>query len=195
MLVANHAAYGFIYFFPTIVKSLKLGSNTITLVLEAPPYLIAAIVSVLVARSSDRLGERTYHIAIPMCVAAFGFIISAATLNGPARYVASFLYVGGCFSSIGLVYSWAADTLNQTPEKKAAATSLVNVIAQIGTIVAPYFFIPNEEPRYLVAMILLLVSSLLNAVMSIVMKQDLKRANKRLEDSATPGEQVRYFSL
>lgn len=69
-----------------------------------------------------------------------GFVISVATLNQPARYSASFLYVGGCFASNGLIYSWAASVLNDTPEKKAVAGAIINVLGQIGNIGSPYFF-------------------------------------------------------
>lgn len=113
MLCANHTAYGFNNFFPTIVRGFNLGSNTVTLVLTAPPYLIGAAVSFLVAYSSDIRNERGYHISVPMCVAIVGFLISVVTLNVSARYVASFLYISGCFSANAMVYSWAASSLNQ----------------------------------------------------------------------------------
>ena len=113
MLCANHTAYGFNNFFPTIVRGFHLGSNTVTLVLTAPPYLVGAAVSFLAAYSSDHRNERGFHIAVPMCVAVVGFIISVATLNVIARYVASFLYISGCFSANAMVYSWAASSLNQ----------------------------------------------------------------------------------
>jgi sugar phosphate permease len=99
MLHANHTAYGFNNFFPTIVKGFNLGSRTITLLLTAPPYPLGAVVSFLVAFSSERMGERGFHISVPMGVAMVGFIISVATLNVPARYFACFLYTSGCFSA------------------------------------------------------------------------------------------------
>ncbi|KAL4939955.1 hypothetical protein BDV06DRAFT_230747 [Aspergillus oleicola] len=140
MLCSNHTAYGFNNFFPSIVRGFNLGSNTITLVLTAPPYLFAAAVSFVVAYSSDRYNERGYHISLPMCFAITGFIISTATLSVPARYVASFLYASGAFAAIAMVYSWAASVLNQTPEKRAAGTAIINLLSQCGNIWSPYFF-------------------------------------------------------
>lgn len=57
MLIANHTAYGFSYFYPTIVSGLNLGSRTITLVLTAPPYLLATCLAFAVAYSSDKNNE------------------------------------------------------------------------------------------------------------------------------------------
>ncbi|KAL4797889.1 major facilitator superfamily domain-containing protein [Aspergillus venezuelensis] len=134
MLCSNHTAYGFNNFFPSIVRGFNLGSNTITLLLTAPPYLLAAAFSLAVAYSSDRHNERGYHISAPMCVAITSFIISTATLSLPARYVASFLYASGAFAANAMVYSWAVSVLNQTPEKRAAGTAIINLLSQCGNI-------------------------------------------------------------
>lgn len=195
MLLANHAAYGFNYFFPSIVKGFGLGSNIITLLCTAPPFLIGAIASFFVSWSSDRKNERAYHIAIPMGLAITGFIISVATVNGPARYVASFLYVTGCFAANGLVYSWAANVLNQTPEKKAVATSMINVLAQLGNIMSPYFFRSQDEPRYILAMILLICFAAISGLTCLFLKWDLTRANKKLlAEAEANGTEAKLFT-
>ncbi|KAK2935242.1 MFS transporter superfamily [Fusarium oxysporum f. sp. vasinfectum] len=195
MLICNHAAYGFNYFYPSIVSGFGLGSRTITLLCTAPPFLIGAIASLFISWSSDKRNERSYHIAIPMGISVVGFVISVSTLNGPARYVASFLYVTGCFAANGIVYSWAAGVLNQTPEKKAVATSMINVIAQLGNIMSPYFFRDQDEPRYLMAMILLIVFATLSGLTCLFLKWDLTRANKKiLAEAEADGTEPRLFS-
>ena len=133
ILCANHTAYGFNNFYPSIVEGFELGSRTVTLLCTAPPYLVGAIITFFVANSSDRNNERGLHISVPMLVAVVGFVISVATLNVPARYVASFLYVTGCFSANSIVYTWGASTTSQTPEKRACATAIINVTAQLGS--------------------------------------------------------------
>jgi MFS family permease len=195
MLIANHAAYGFNYFYPSIVKGFGLGSTTITLLCTAPPFLIGAIVSLFISWSSDKRNERSLHIAIPMAISIVGFVISVSTINGPARYVASFLYVTGCFAANGLVYSWAASVLNQTPEKKAIATSMINVLAQLGNIMSPYFFRSQDEPRYLLAMILLIVFAAISGSICVFLKWDLTRANKKLlAESDRTGTEAKLFT-
>lgn len=180
MLIANHTAYGFNYFYPTIVEGFNLGSRTITLVCTAPPYLLATCTALAVAYSSDRFGERGYHIAGPMSVAVVGFIITVATFNIPARYFASFLFICGCFSANAGVFSWVSGSLGQTPEKKAAAVALINLLSQLGNIWSPYFFDPNDEPRYTLAMIMMMVFALISVGCCIVMKWSLKRENRKI---------------
>lgn len=190
MLTGNHVAYGFIYFFPGIVKAMHFGDRTITLAIEAPPYLIAGLCSVLNALHSDRTQERGWHIAIPMLITATGFVISIATLNGPARYVAAFLYTGGVFSSLSLVTAWAVQTLNQTPEKRAAVVSLLNAFSQVGTIVAPYFFLKSQQPRYVLAMALMMAFALVNASLAVILKWWFRRTKVVGERSQEPRQRT-----
>lgn len=192
MLMANHSAYGFNNFFPTIVKGFDLGNNTVTLILTAPPYLVGAGVAFAVAWSSDRRKERGWHISAPMAVACIGFIMSVSTLNKPARYVAAFLYIAGCFSSNAGVFSWASATLNQTPEKRACATAIINLLSQLGNIWSPYFFPKSDGPRYIMAMLLMMAFSALSIATCVVMKWMLNKENRKLRES---GEDVNLYTL
>ncbi|KAI8650837.1 MFS domain-containing protein [Fusarium keratoplasticum] len=185
ILCSNHTAYGFNNFYPTIVKGFGLGSRTITLLCTCPPYFVGAIVSFAVAYSSDVRGERGWHISVPMGVAIVGFIISVSVLNLPVRYFASFLYISGCFAANAIVYSWAASSTSQTPEKRACATAIINLTGQFGNIWSPYFFLPHESPRYTTAMILMIAFSGASIVGCCLMKWVLRRDNKKLVESWT----------
>lgn len=91
------SACSFNNFFPTVVGSLGFDS-TITLVLTCPPYLVSAVVGVAVGWSSGKLNERTWHITGSMGAALVGFIISCATLDTAARYIACFLFASGAYA-------------------------------------------------------------------------------------------------
>ncbi|KAF9883460.1 hypothetical protein FE257_003458 [Aspergillus nanangensis] len=180
MLCANHTAYGFNNFYPAIVEGFKLGSTAITLLCTAPPYLVGAIISFTVAWSSDRQNERGYHISGSMSVAIVGFVISVSSLNVPARYFASFLYISGCFAANSMVFSWAASAVSQTPEKRACATAIINLVSQFGNIWSPYFFRAQDEPRYTLAMILMMAFAAASIGTCALMKWTLKRDNRKL---------------
>lgn len=174
----------------------NLGTRTLTLALTAPPYLVGAVVSFLVAYSSDRFNERGYHIAAPMLVAVVGFVISVATLNVPARYLASFLFCSGCFAANSMVYSWAASVLNQTPEKRACATAIINLLSQLGNIWSPYFFPSTDGPRYTMAMLLMMAFSVLSIVCAVLLKFVLKRDNAKLvAEGERSGQTVTLYTI
>ena len=92
LLFGNVSAASVTNFFPTVVKTLGY-NDVITLLLTSPPYVLAVITTFLNARHADKTGERFFHIAIPLSLAVTTFIIAAATINVPARYVAMMLMV------------------------------------------------------------------------------------------------------
>jgi hypothetical protein len=191
MLTANHSAYGFNNFFPTIVKTMNLGKNTVTLLLTAPPYLLGTLVAFATAWSSDRRRERGLHISVPQGVACVGFVVTLATTNNAARYAVAFLYICGCFSSNAMVFSWASSTLGQTLEKRACATAIINLLSQLGNIWSPSFFPASDGPRYVMANILMAVSSGVSIACCVVMKYLLRKANNKLKED---GEDVTLFT-
>lgn len=178
------SSYGFNNFFPTMVAGFNMGSNTISLLLTAPPYVLGTAVSFFVAWNSDRKRERGFHIIANLCCSITGFIITVATANTAARYASAFLYASGSFSANALVYTWAVSTLGQTPEKRAAGGAIVNICGHIGNVISPYFFPDKDAPRYTMAMILQIVFAGLALTMAGVSKIYLTRQNKKLREAA-----------
>lgn len=184
MNLSLSAAYGFSNFFPAIVRGLGFSSRTTVLLLMAPPYLFAAAGSLINAWHSDRTRERGFHFATPVTVGIVGYIVCLATTNTSARYAAAFLYVGGMFIANPLVNVWITGTLSKTPEKRAVAVALINVLGQIGNFIAPYFFDDGDEPRYQRAFILMLMFGALAIICALTLKFFLHRSNKRLAEKA-----------
>ncbi|KAH7406923.1 major facilitator superfamily domain-containing protein [Phaeosphaeria sp. MPI-PUGE-AT-0046c] len=145
------SATSFNQFFPTVVKSLGF-NTTITLVLTAPPTLVAGVVGILIGISSGKYNDRTWHITVMMGIAMVGFIISATTLNIPARYVSCFLFASGVYSVNSVILGWVSGTLGQTPEKKAVSLSIVNVVSMASFIYTPYLYPASDGPKYVIAM-------------------------------------------
>lgn len=178
------SSYGFNNFFPTIVSGFGIGSRVTSLLMTAPPYLVGAIMSFVVSFNSDRLKERGYHISANVATAIVGFVISVATINAPARYAASFLYTTGSFSANALVYTWAVSTMSATPEKRAAGGAIINICGHVGNIISPYFFRDRDQPRYTMAMILMMSFGALTICMANLNKVLLKRENRKLRAEA-----------
>jgi hypothetical protein len=91
-----------------------------------------------------------------------------------------------------MVFSWASSTLNQTPEKRACATAIINLLSQLGNIWSPYFFPSSDGPRYIKANLLMMAFSALSIVTCVVMKFMLTKANRKLRET---GENVNLFTL
>lgn len=189
MNIGISAAYGFSNFFPSIVRGFGY-SRTVTLLMTAPPYIFAAIGSLINAWHSDRTTERAFHFAGPIACATIGFFICLGTSNRNARYGASFIYVGGMYFSNPLISTWTSNTMGRTPEKRAISVAAVNVLGQIGNIIAPYFFVEADEPRYQLAFILMTVMAYIACSSAVGLKLYLRRSNKKLEKRATENNTV-----
>lgn len=128
--------------------------------------------------------ERGWHISGGLLASAIGFVMTIASTNTFVRYAASFLFAPGSFAANALVYSWAVSSLSATPEKRAAAGAIVNIVGHIGNIVSPYFFRAPEDPIYRTAFILMLVFGALAFANAVVTKLYLKRQNLKLRKTA-----------
>lgn len=97
-------------------------TDTVALLLACPPYFFACITALLLAWSSGRYHERTWHITIGFAVAIVGFVIAASTTNTAGRYVACFVFAAGAFAVNSVITGWIATTLSQSQEKKAVCS-------------------------------------------------------------------------
>ena len=79
-------------FFPAVVST--LGYDRVpSLLLTAPPYVLAVIVTYLNATHADKTGERYWHVVGPMIVAIIAYIIAATTSHIAPRYLSMMLMV------------------------------------------------------------------------------------------------------
>ncbi|MEK6350938.1 MAG: MFS transporter, partial [Burkholderia sp.] len=73
--------YGVSFWLPTLIKSSGVSSPLNVGLLTAIPYAAGAIAMVLVSQSSDRSGERRWHLIVPGLVGAIGLGLSVAFAN------------------------------------------------------------------------------------------------------------------
>ncbi|KAJ5945859.1 hypothetical protein N7454_002698 [Penicillium verhagenii] len=172
----------FTNFFPTIVATLGYGT-TETLLLSAPPYIFAAILSVINSFHSDRIGERWLHVVWPQVFSSIGFIISAVTLNVAARYTSTFMMMS-IYASFGCILSWVSTSLPRPRAKRAVAYAVVNAGSNFASIYASYFYPASQGPRYWQANVANVAFCGLCIFMATILHFMLQRRNCRLDDAA-----------
>ncbi len=84
-------------FFPTLVQTLRYG-RVASLLLTVPPYVLAVITAFINAWHGDRIGERYFHITLPLHIAVIAFILAAATTSTAPRYLAMMLMPPGIYT-------------------------------------------------------------------------------------------------
>lgn len=123
-------------FFPTLTRTLGFGYIT-TLLMSAPPWAFACLVSIINAWHADRQQERFWHIVGPIFGGLVGFVISMCTLNTAARYVALFLQASS-YAGFIVFYSWISSSFPRPPAKRAVAIAMINAFSQLGNIAGSY---------------------------------------------------------
>jgi ACS family tartrate transporter-like MFS transporter len=100
------------------------------------PYLAAAIFTVLVGWSSDRIGERRWHMAACMLLSAIGFAWAGATHSFTAALIAMSLAAIGYWSLMGPF--WATPTRVLGGRAAAGGIAIITMIGGLGGFLGPY---------------------------------------------------------
>jgi ACS family tartrate transporter-like MFS transporter len=138
-------SYGF--YIPTFLKSqfpdwlpFQIG------LLAAAPSVIAMAGMLLVGRSSDRTGERRWHVAGSAFAAALGWLIIALAASGwlaiPANYSRWLFVVGVAVTLTGmkcmLPTFWTLPPAFLTGAAAAGGIALINSVANLGGLLGPW---------------------------------------------------------
>lgn len=130
--------YGLTFFLPLIVKQLdpKYSSTNIGL-LGAIPYVVGAIGMLLLARNSDRTGERKGHVIALVLVAALGFFGAIQFKSVPVLSLVSLsLAAIGVLGYLAPYWAMASKVLSK--EHTAVGLAAINSIAALGGFFGPY---------------------------------------------------------
>lgn len=130
--------YGISFWMPRIIGSLSsILTNTQVGLIAMIPYLLGAGAMVLMARNSDRTGERKYHAALAPIVGTLGLIGVLVTSNNPIIAIIML-----CITTMGL-YSfsgpyWALTSSLVAAEAAAVGIGIINSVGNLGGFAGPY---------------------------------------------------------
>lgn len=108
MLMKTSAA-AVVSFIPTLVATFNF-SSVHSLLMVAPPYVFAAIISLGVSVSSDKLSERYFHLVLPLLFGMIGFMLASSANSLAPRYCALFLILGGLYGGFNVAIAWVSST-------------------------------------------------------------------------------------
>jgi len=128
--------YGVTLWLPSAIRSVSELGFFSTGMVAAVPYLLTAVTMVLVARHSDRSGERLWHTALPG-------LAGAAALGVAAYGWTPVLVIAGM--SLGMVGAqsmtgpfWALSTSRLSAGSAAASIAVINSVGNLGGYFGPY---------------------------------------------------------
>jgi D-galactonate transporter len=128
--------YGIGFWLPQILKGVSGLSDAATGLLAAVPYIVAAVVMILVAAHSDRTGERRWHVALPAFVGCVGLLLSAmVSHNALLSLLALSMAAAGIWGALGPYWSLPTAALSGTAA--AGGIALINSIGNLGGFLGP----------------------------------------------------------
>jgi ACS family tartrate transporter-like MFS transporter len=129
--------YGLDFFQPTLVQESFPQASTVTIgFTNAVPQFLALFVMVAYGRSSDRRGERKFHHAAAIWVAAGGLLLASFHLPAWLALTALTVAVCGRWSSVAPFWGFATTFLSGTAA--AGAIALINSVGNLGGFAGPY---------------------------------------------------------
>lgn len=137
-LFAACGLYGFTFFLPQIVQQMDPSYSATNIgLLGAIPFAVGALGMVLVARNSDRSGERRNHVVGLMVLAAVGLAGTIAFRHTPvAALVCLSLVAVGVLGYMAPYWAMAARLLPR--EHTAVGLAGINSVAALGGFLGPY---------------------------------------------------------
>lgn len=167
-------------FFPTVVATLGKGKVE-TLLLTAPPYLLACLVCICVSWHADWTQERYWHTVSPIALALAGFVISAAATGIGPRYFGAMIMLPGVYTGFNMSIVWTSNTMSRPPAKRAAAVAFNNAVATICSIYGSYLYPNDAAPRFVLAFGVNAGMALLAIIAATVLRVVLARKNKDMD--------------
>jgi MFS transporter, ACS family, tartrate transporter len=133
----NTCTYGISLWLPTALHSITALPNFLLGLLSAVPYLVAAILMVLVGSHSDRTAERRLHIAFSAFAGGAALVISGFSL-GLAISIFCFAIALSASSSMAGPF-WAMASGSFTAAAAARSIALINAVGNLGSGFGPYW--------------------------------------------------------
>ena len=106
--------------------------------INAVPYVFAAIAMVLWGRHSDHTGERPRHVAAAYSVGAMG-LIATAMMTDPLLTMTMLVVAAMGQSSTGPTF-WTLPTAMLSGTAAAGGIALINALGNLGGFFGPYLF-------------------------------------------------------
>ncbi len=132
------AIYSFVFWFPTMLKRQSGFSDLNVGLLGALPYLALFIAMQVNGWLSDKSRERHWHSAVPLFIAAAGFL---SLITQPRSIPLSLLlFTMACLGSAYLPAFWAIPTEILSQSTAAVAVGMINAVGSVAGFAGPYLF-------------------------------------------------------
>ncbi len=168
--------YGLAFFIPSIIAQLKDRSSTEQTIISMLPYICALFAMLWVAKHSDKTGERRFHTALPLLLAAvsMGFLI--VYQDNLFLMIFFFCLVGiGVHAYLPVFWTWPSAFM--TSAMAATAVGLINSVGNLGGYFGPQVLgqMKKDSGSYTPGLKFLGFSILVSGLLALLLKMPKKQ--------------------
>ncbi|KAI2629898.1 MFS general substrate transporter [Hypoxylon sp. NC1633] len=139
--------YGISLFLPTIIKNLGYSSSTAQL-MTVPIYITAAILAVVFAFLSDRVGKRSPFVISFLVMMIVGFSMCISSTNPHVVYGGVFVVACAIYPAFPGVVTWLSNNLAGS-YKRSAGMAIQIGVGNLGGAIASNFYRQKDSPQYI----------------------------------------------
>lgn len=167
--------YGLSLWMPQLIKGAGVTDSFHIGLVMAVPYLIATVCMVLWSRHSDRTGERVFHCAGALALAAVG-MASSAFIESPVL-----AFVAMTFAAIGMYCSqpvfWAMPTSYLSGVAAAGGIAFINSVGNLGGFAGPFMvgWLKDHAGGFRAGLVFLAACLLTGAIVATIVGRSVAR--------------------
>ncbi|KAF3351854.1 hypothetical protein VdG1_04660 [Verticillium dahliae VDG1] len=182
--------YGISLFLPTIIRNLGYTSSTAQL-MTVPIYVTAAILAVIIAYISDKVGKRSPFIVGFLCVMIVGFSMCLASANPRVVYAGVFIAACAIYPAFPGVITWLANNLAGS-YKLSAGMAIQIGVGNLGGAMASNFYRGEDSPRYILGHALEIGFICAGIIAALILIFSYMTINKKRDRKLAAGEDSHY---
>ncbi|KAH8904692.1 MFS general substrate transporter [Coniochaeta sp. PMI_546] len=182
--------YGISLFLPTIIKTLGYTSSTAQL-MTVPIYITAAILAVVFAYISDKVGKRSPFILGFLLMMLVGYCMAISTDNPKVVYAGVFIAACGIYPAFPGIIAWLSNNLAGS-YKRAAGMAMQIGIGNLGGAMASNFYRAKDSPRYILGHSLEIGFIVVGIMATLIQVTGYRRINKNRERKMAEGGESQH---
>lgn len=161
--------YGFQLWLPQILFAFKAGSTSTTAMLTVIPAIFQALGMEMVARRSDKSGERKFHLATSACIAGAGLALAGMLTNPSLALAALCATAFGIWGTVGPFWAFPRGYL--APDLLPTGIGLINSVGNLGGCAGPALvgMIKHHSTNFSLSLWAMAASLLLAAFLPLVL--------------------------
>lgn len=135
------------YFIPTIVKSMGY-TSVHAQYMTIPIWMVGAVFLVALSWTSDKTGDRQFHVAGCLCLSFVCTIVCIAVNNAKVQYAMLCFYIAGLYTALPLILNWTSEVISLPAEKRAVVMALVNSVGNLSAVYGSRLWPTSDGPTF-----------------------------------------------